>query len=293
MKTSSSRNFGELSYQVKVEGLLKGVIIQTGNDASVALAEHVGGNEETFAEMMNQHAKRLGMVNSHFKNSDGLPVEDHYTTARDLAKLTTALIKEFPDYYRWFSQKEFTFNKITQQNRNKLLSRDESVDGVKTGFTDEAGYCLVASALREDMRLISVVMGAKSANARANENQTLLNYGFRFYESHRLYQGKTALNEARVWKGASKTISLGLSEDIYVTIPRRQYKDLKAVINVDKKITAPVVDGAKLGSVKVTLKDEVVINKDLVALKAVDQGNIFQRLSDSVMMMMEKSEDGK
>lgn len=292
-KTSGSRMFIELGNQVKVEDLLKGVIIQSGNDASVALAEHVGGNEETFAEMMNQHAIRLGMANSHFKNSDGLPVEDHYTTARDLAILTTALIKEFPDYYRWFSQKEFTFNKITQQNRNKLLSRDESVDGVKTGFTDDAGYCLVASALREDMRLISVVMGAKSANARANENQTLLNYGFRFYESHRLYQGKTALNEARVWKGESKTISLGLAEDIYVTIPRRQYKDLKAVINVDKKITAPVADGAKLGSVKVTLKDEVVINKDLVALKAVDQGNIFQRLSDSVMMMMEKSEDGK
>jgi D-alanyl-D-alanine carboxypeptidase (penicillin-binding protein 5/6) len=292
-KTSGSRMFIELGNQVKVEDLLKGVIIQSGNDASVALAEHVGGNEETFAEMMNQHAIRLGMANSHFKNSDGLPVEEHYTTARDLAILTTALIKEFPDYYRWFSQKEFTFNKITQQNRNKLLSRDESVDGVKTGFTDDAGYCLVASALREDMRLISVVMGAKSANARANENQTLLNYGFRFYESHRLYQGKTALNEARVWKGESKTISLGLAEDIYVTIPRRQYKDLKAVINVDKKITAPVADGAKLGSVKVTLKDEVVINKDLVALKAVDQGNIFQRLSDSVMMMMEKSEDGK
>ena len=292
-KTSGSRMCVELGTQIKVEDLLKGVIIQSGNDASVALAEHVGGNEETFAEMMNQHAIRLGMANSHFKNSDGLPVEDHYTTARDLAILTTALIKEFPDYYRWFSQKEFTFNKITQQNRNKLLSRDESVDGVKTGFTDDAGYCLVASALREDMRLISVVMGAKSANARANENQTLLNYGFRFYESHRLYQGKTALNEARVWKGASKTISLGLAEDIYVTIPRRQYKDLKAVINVDKKITAPVADGAKLGSVKVTLKDEVVINKDLVALKAVDQGNIFQRLSDSVMMMMEKSEDGK
>ena len=292
-KTSGSRMFVELGNQIKVEDLLKGVIIQSGNDASVALAEHVGGNEETFAEMMNQHAIRLGMANSHFKNSDGLPVEDHYTTARDLAILTTALIKEFPDYYRWFSQKEFTFNKITQQNRNKLLSRDESVDGVKTGFTDDAGYCLVASALREDMRLISVVMGAKSANARANENQTLLNYGFRFYESHRLYQGKSALNEARVWKGASKTISLGLAEDIYVTIPRRQYKDLKAVINVDKKITAPVADGAKLGSVKVTLKDEVVINKDLVALKAVDQGNIFQRLSDSVMMMMEKSEDGK
>lgn len=292
-KTSGSRMFVELGNQVKIEDLLRGVIIQSGNDASVALAEHVAGNEATFADMMNQHAARLGMTNSHFKNSDGLPTDDHYTTARDLAILTTALIKEFPDYYRWFSQKEFTFNKITQQNRNKLLSRDESVDGVKTGFTDDAGYCLVASALREDMRLISVVMGAKSANARANENQTLLNYGFRFFESHRLYQGKTLLNEARIWKGSSKTIPLGLAEDLYATIPRRLYKDLKAVITVDKKITAPVKEGAKLGSVKVSLQDDMIADKDLVALKAIDQGNIIQRLSDSVMMMMEKPDAGK
>ena len=210
-----------------------------------------------------------------------------------MALLTSALIKEFPEYYRWFSLKEFTFNNITQQNRNKLLSRDESVDGVKTGFTDDAGYCLVASALREDMRLISVVMGAKDANARANENQTLLNYGFRFYESHRLYQGKTSLNQARIWKGATKTISLGLAEDIYVTIPRRLYKDLKAAITVDNRITAPVVEGAKLGSVKVTLNNEVVEEKDLIALQSVEQGNIFQRLSESAMMMFEKTEDGK
>ena len=291
-KTSGSRMFIELGNQVKIEDLLKGVIIQSGNDASVALAEHVAGDETTFADMMNQHAARLGMTNSHFKNSDGLPMEDHYTSARDLAVLTAALIKEFPDYYRWFSQKEFTFNKITQQNRNKLLSRDESVDGVKTGFTDEAGYCLVASAIREDMRLISVVMGAKSANARANENQNLLNYGFRFFESHRLYQGKTPLNEARIWKGASKTIPLGLTEDLYATIPRRQYPDLKAVITVDKKITAPVKEGAKLGFVKVTLKDDVIADKDLIALKSVDKGNIFRRLYDGVMIMLEKP-DGK
>ena len=292
-KTSGSRMFVELGKQVKVEDLLKGVIIQSGNDASVALAEHVAGNEATFADMMNQHAARLGMTNSHFKNSDGLPMEDHYTSARDLAILTTALIKEFPEWYRWFSQKEFTFNKITQHNRNQLLSRDESVDGVKTGFTDDAGYCLVASAIREDMRLISVVMGAKSANARANENQSLLNYGFRFFESHRLYEGNKPLNEARIWKGASKTIPLGLAEDLYATIPRRQYSDLKGVITVDKKITAPVKEGAKMGSVKVTLKDQLINEKDLIALKSVDQGNIIQRLSDSVLMMMEKSEDGK
>ena len=292
-KTSGSRMFVELGKQVKVEDLLKGVIIQSGNDASVALAEHVAGNEATFADMMNQHAARLGMTNSHFKNSDGLPMDDHYTSARDLAILTTALIKEFPEWYRWFSQKEFTFNKITQHNRNQLLSRDESVDGVKTGFTDDAGYCLVASAIREDMRLISVVLGAKSANARANENQSLLNYGFRFFESHRLYEGNKPLNEARIWKGASKTIPLGLAEDLYATIPRRQYSDLKGVITVDKKITAPVKEGAKLGSVKVTLKDQLINEKDLIALKSVDQGNIIQRLSDSVLMMMEKSEDGK
>ena len=292
-KTSGSRMFVELGNQVKVEDLLRGVIIQSGNDASVALAEHVAGNEATFADMMNQHAARLGMTNSHFKNSDGLPMDDHYTSARDLAILTTALIKEFPEWYRWFSEKEFTFNKITQHNRNQLLSRDESVDGVKTGFTDEAGYCLVASAIREDMRLISVVLGAKSPNARANENQALLNYGFRFFESHRLYEGKKPLNEARIWKGDSKTIPLGLAEDLYATIPRRQYADLKAVINVDKKIIAPVKEGAKLGSVKVTLKDQLIAEKDLIALKSVEEGNIFHRLTDSVLMMMEKSEDGK
>jgi D-alanyl-D-alanine carboxypeptidase (penicillin-binding protein 5/6) len=292
-KTSGSRMFVELGNQVKVEDLLRGVIIQSGNDASVALAEHVAGNEATFADMMNQHAARLGMTNSHFKNSDGLPMDDHYTSARDLAILTTALIKEFPEWYRWFSEKEFTFNKITQHNRNQLLSRDESVDGVKTGFTEEAGYCLVASAIREDMRLISVVLGAKSPNARANENQALLNYGFRFFESHRLYEGKKPLNEARIWKGDSKTIPLGLAEDLYATIPRRQYADLKAVINVDKKIIAPVKEGAKLGSVKVTLKDQLIAEKDLIALKSVEEGNIFHRLTDSVLMMMEKSEDGK
>ena len=292
-KTSGSRMFLELGNQVKIQDLLHGVIIQSGNDASVALAEHVAGDEATFAEMMNQHAARLGMTNSHFKNSDGLPTPDHYTSARDLATLTTALIKEFPEYYRWFSQKQFTYNKITQQNRNKLLSRDDSVDGVKTGFTDDAGYCLVASAIRGDMRLISVVMGTKSAVARANENQTLLNYGFRFYESHRLYEGNKSLNEAKIWKGASKSIPLGLTEDLYATIPRRLYPNLKAVVNVDKKIVAPITVNTKLGSEKITLKDELTIEKDLVALQAIEQGNFFLRLLDSALLMMEKSDNGK
>jgi D-alanyl-D-alanine carboxypeptidase (penicillin-binding protein 5/6) len=292
-ETSGSRMFLEVNAQVKVEELLKGVIIQSGNDASVALAEHVAGNELTFADMMNQHAKRLGMMNSHFNNSDGLPSPDHYTTAQDLAILTTALIKEFPDYYRWFSQKEFTYNNIVQHNRNKLLSRDESVDGVKTGFTDDAGYCLVASALRENMRLISVVMGAKSANARANENQNLLNYGFRFFESHRLYEAQKTLSDARVWKGNEQTLALGVFEDMYVTIPRRHYNDLKAEINVDKKIIAPIKIGQKLGSITVKIKNDIIVEKELVALTAIEQGNIARRLYDGAMMMLEKSDAGK
>lgn len=288
---SGSRMFLEVKDQVKIEDLLKGIIIQSGNDASIALAEHIAGQESTFADMMNQHAARLGMKNTHFTNSDGLPIENHYTTARDLAILTTALIKEFPDYYPWFSQKEFTYNKITQHNRNLLLGRDESVDGVKTGHTEDAGYCLVASSLREGMRLISVVMGTKSSKARADENQKLLNYGFRFFESHRLYEGKKPLQEAKVWKGASDTVPLGLAEDLYATIPRRHYDELKATIVVDKKITAPIKEGDKVGLVSVTFKGAVVSQKDLIALKSVDAGNIFQRTYDSIMMMMEKSDD--
>jgi D-alanyl-D-alanine carboxypeptidase (penicillin-binding protein 5/6) len=287
-ETQGSRMFIEVGNQVKVEDLLKGVIIQSGNDASVALAEHIAGDETTFAAMMNQHAERLGMKNSHFEDSNGLPIENHYTSARDLAILTAALIKEFPDFYRWFSQKEFVYNNIVQHNRNQLLSRDQTVDGVKTGFTDAAGYCLVASALRNNMRLISVVMAASSPNARANENQNLLNYGFRFFEANQLYTGKTSLAETRVWKGDSKNLQLGLAEDLLVTIPRGRSKDLKAVITMDKKIIAPVKEGTKLGTVTVSLKDEVVISKDLVALKSVEQGNIFRRIYDSGMMMLEK-----
>jgi D-alanyl-D-alanine carboxypeptidase (penicillin-binding protein 5/6) len=287
--TSGSRMFVEVNDQVKIEDLLRGVIIQSGNDASVALAEHVAGDETTFADLMNQHAQRLGMKNTHFKNSDGLPMEDHYTSARDLAILTTALIREFPDYYRWFSQKEFTFNNIVQHNRNLLLGRDSSVDGVKTGFTDDAGYCLVASALRNDMRLISVVMGAKSANARASENQNLLNYGFRFFESNKLYQGKTPLSEARAWKGDAKELPVGLAEDLYATVPRGHANDVKTAIKVDKQIIAPIKDGDKVGSVEAAYKGEVILKKDLIALKTIEKGNIFRRLVDNLLLMMDKS----
>lgn len=286
-QTPGSRMFVEVNKQVSIEDLLQGVIIQSGNDASVALAEHVAGDEATFAAMMNQHAARLGMLDSNFENSMGLSSENHYTTARDLAKLTTALISEFPEYYRWDSEKEFTFNKITQPNRNKLLWRDKSVDGVKTGYTEEAGYCMVASAKREEMRLISVVMGTASANARANESQTLLNYGFRFFETHKLYGAQTALTEARIWKGDSKNLPMGLSDDLYVTIPRRHYNDLKAEINLDKKIIAPVDEGASFGTVNVALAGDVVANQPLVALKTVNKGSFLQRMYDEAMLMLE------
>ena len=292
-QTGGSRMFLEVNNKVSIEDLIKGIVIQSGNDAAVALAEHIAGSESTFAEMMNQHAARLGMLNSHFEDSNGLPAENHYTSARDLAIVTKAIIDEFPDYYRWFSQKEFTYNKITQHNRNQLLSRDETVDGVKTGFTDDAGYCLVASAVRENMRLISVVMGTSSANARANENQNLLNYGFRFFEGHKLYEAKKQLAEARVWKGEIQNVPLGLAKDLNVTIPRRHYADLKAEMTVDKKVSAPITEGMKLGTIKVTLKNDVVATADLVALKAVEQGNIFQRLYDNILMMKEKSNDKK
>ena len=286
-QTGGSRMFVEVNKQVAIEDLLQGVIIQSGNDASVALAEHVAGDESTFAAMMNQHAERLGMLDSHFENSMGLPTKNHYTTARDLATLTAAVISEFPDYYRWDSQKEFTYNNITQSNRNKLLWRDKSVDGVKTGYTEEAGYCMVTSAKRDEMRLISVVMGTASANARANESQTLINYGFRFFETHKLYAGHEALNEARIWKGDIKTLPLGLKNDLFVTIPRRHYNDLKAEVNFDKKIVAPVKEGDALGNVNVSLAGTVIANKPLVALKTVSKGGFVERLYDEALLLLE------
>lgn len=286
-QTHGSRMFVEVNKQVAIEDLLQGIIIQSGNDASVALAEHVAGDEATFAAMMNQHAVRLGMLDSHFENSMGLPSKNHYTTAKDLAKLTVAVISEFPEYYRWDSKKEFTFNNITQPNRNKLLWRDKSVDGVKTGYTEEAGYCMVASAKREDMRLITVVMGTKSVEARANESQILLNYGFRFFETHKLYKGREVLKNAKVWKGEDETFSIGLVDDLYVTIPRRHYNDLKAEINIDKKIIAPVSEGVVFGSVNVSLAGEIVANKPLIALKDVKQGGFINRLYDEAMLMLE------
>ncbi len=286
-RTGGSKMFIEVNKRVKVEDLLKGMIVQSGNDASVALAEHVAGSEDAFASLMNEYAATLGMKDSHFVNSTGLPHKDHYTTAYDLALLTRALIHEFPEYYKYYSQKEFTYNHITQYNRNKLLWRDKSVDGVKTGHTESAGYCLIASAKRNDMRLITVVLGTRSENARAQESQKLLNYGFRFFETHRLYGAGEPLTTVRVWKGEVEQLPLGLAEELYVTIPRRQYDHLDAHMTITPLITAPVKRGRPYGSVEVRLGDEVIAQRPLIALRDVAEGSLFQRLSDEVMLFFE------
>jgi len=280
-----SRMFIEVDKYVSVEDLLKGLIIQSGNDASVALAEYVAGGEDAFAELMNQHAKRLAMSETHFVNSTGLPDPDHYSTARDMAILARALIRDFPEHYPWHAEKEFTYNGINQRNRNKLLWQDESVDGIKTGHTEAAGYCLVATATREGMRLISVVMGARSENTRARESLKLLNYGFRFYETHRLYQREQPLTRVRVWKGAAEDVAVGLTEALYVTVPRGQYEHLEAKMELDGTIVAPVAPGQRLGSLKMTLDGEDLLQRPMVSLEPVAEGSLWRQLVDHVMLM--------
>ena len=286
-RTPGSRMFVEVGKQVTVEDLLQGMIVQSGNDATVALAEHIAGSEETFAALMSRHAEEIGMTGSHFMNSTGLPDENHYMTAKDIARLATLLIQKYPEYYHWYSQKEYTFNDITQYNRNKLLWRDESVDGLKTGFTDSAGYCLVTSAKKDGMRLITVVLGTESANARVDASQALLNYGFRFFETHKLYDAGTKLTTSRIWKGSTDTVPLGLDQALYVTIPRGQYKSLDASMSINTRITAPVSAGAPLGVVQVKLGDSIIVEQELVSLNTVDEGSFWQRISDEALLYFE------
>ncbi|MBT8435273.1 MAG: D-alanyl-D-alanine carboxypeptidase, partial [Gammaproteobacteria bacterium] len=236
-RMKGSKMFVEVGKQVSVEELMKGLIIQSGNDASVALAEHVAGSESAFAGYMNHQAQLLGMSNTNFVNATGWPNEDHYSSARDIATLSRAVIREFPESYRHYKEREYTFNKIRQFNRNRLLWRDESVDGVKTGHTAAAGFCLVASALREEMRLISVVLGAESDKTRTQSSQSLLNYGFRFFETHQLYRAEEILKSARVWYGDREQINLGVGKDIHITIPRGRYGDLDATMEIDREIS--------------------------------------------------------
>jgi len=284
-KTPGSRMFIEVNRKVSVEDLLKGMIIQSGNDASVALAEFVAGSEEAFAALMNQHASQLGMKNTNFMNSTGLPHPEHLTTARDLGILATALIRDFPDYYKWYAVKEFKFNKIKQFNRNKLLWRDKSVDGIKTGHTEAAGYCLVASSKREDMRLITVLLGTKSTSARAQESQKLLNFGFRFYETHALYQANVPLKSVRIYKGKKTELALGLKDTLHVTIPRGQRKNLKPSIKLQQIIEAPVSKGNEFGQVEVLLDGKVAAKVPVIALEDIPKGSLWQLGKDSVLLM--------
>ncbi len=286
-RTQGSRMFVEVGKQVSVENLIQGMIVQSGNDATVALAEQIAGNETTFAELMNRYAQQLGMKNTHFVNCTGLPDPQHYTTARDISTLASAIIREYPEYYKWFSQRVFVFNNITQNNRDLLLWRDASVDGMKTGHTESAGYCLVSSAQRDGRRLVSVVLGTKTEKARANESLALLNYGFRFFETHKLYGAGQTVTEPRIWKGDREKLPLGLAQDLYITLPRGQYQQLKATMLLPAHLEAPAVKGQAYGTLHIELDGKLLLEKPLIALQAVAPGGLWQRLVDSMKMRWE------
>jgi D-alanyl-D-alanine carboxypeptidase (penicillin-binding protein 5/6) len=281
-RTGGSKMFIEVDKQVLVEDLIRGMIIQSGNDACVALAEHIAGSEEVFANMMNQHAQKLGMKDSYFKNATGLPDEGHLVSAFDVAILGNALVAEFPDLYHFYSEKEFTFNKITQHNRNTLLYRDPTVDGFKTGHTEAAGYCLATSASRNGMRLINVVMGTESEKARADESQKLLNYGFRFFETHKLYHAGEERIKSEIWKGQAEEISIGLADDLFITIPKGSYDQLNAHVDLPALLTAPIQQGTQLGTLNIELNGAVVMQKPLVALETAEQAGWWSRSMDGI-----------
>ena len=286
-RTPGSRMFIEVDTRVPVELLLPGMIVQSGNDASVALAEHVAGTEESFAEVMNQLAAELGMTNTNYRNSTGLPAEDHYTSATDIGKLAAALVREFPDYYQWYSQREFTYNGITQGNRNALLWRDETVDGMKTGYTENAGYCLVSSAEREGMRLISVVLGTKSPAARANESQALLNYGFRFYESSLLWEKGEVVTDARVWKGDRESTSLIVKDAVYITIPRGSQDQIETSIVLPDQLVAPLDTDKAVGQVRAVVGTETVAEQNIYSAEAIPEGSLLQTTWDEILLWFE------
>ena len=283
-RTGGSRMFIQVNTQVSVDDLLHGIIIQSGNDASVAMAEHIAGSEEAFADLMNSTAQRLGMTNSHFVNATGLPDPDHYSSANDMAKLARAIIYEDPAHYAIYAQKEFFWNNIKQPNRNLLLWRDKTVDGLKTGHTEEAGFCLVASAVRDNMRLISAVFGTDSEQARAAETQKLLTYGFRFFETRTFYQKGAELAQAQVWKGQQDKLKAGLAQDLTMTLPRGQVEKLEAVMSFNSTLTAPIQQGDVIGKVDVKLADKVIRSTDLVALETIEEGGLFRRFWDSIRL---------
>lgn len=281
-RTGGSKMFIEVGNQVPVEELLHGIIIVSGNDASVAMAEHLAGGEAPFADLMNQHAARLGMENTHFENATGLPSDNHYSTAHDLARLSRHIINDYPEHYAIYSQRHFSYGGIDQPNRNRLLWRDPSVDGLKTGWTDAAGYCLVSSAERDGMRLISVVMGTNSDEARAQEAQKLLSYGFRFYETMNLYERGAVLATPRVWGGDINELRAGVDEEVFMTLPRNRNEELRARLNLHSDLQAPIAVGDDVGTLEVYLGEEMVGERQLVALENVEEGGLFKRLFDQV-----------
>ena len=286
-KMGGSRMFIEVDTQVKVSDILRGIIIQSGNDASVAIAEHIAGSEDAFADLMNHYARSLGMSNSYFVNSTGWPADGHLTSARDMASLATAIIADYSEHYKLYSEKWFRYNNIRQPKRNRLLWRDKSVDGLKTGHTEAAGYCLVASAKREGMRLISLVMGTQSDEARAQESQKLLTYGFRFYKTHQLATNNEALQQGKVWLGNIDQVNVGLTEDLHVTIPRGAFNALKTDITLDETLEAPIQAGQTLGQLSVSYDGEVLLQRPLVALHAVEPGSFFSRLWDRILRLFQ------
>jgi D-alanyl-D-alanine carboxypeptidase (penicillin-binding protein 5/6) len=283
-RSEGSRTFIELGKPVSVQDLILGMIVQSGNDATIALAERIAGTEETFAQMMNANAQRLKMVGSHFENSSGLPSPQHYTTARDLSLLANAMIREYPQYYKWFSVREFEHNGIKQQNRNGLLEKDPTVDGLKTGHTDSAGFCLVTSALRDHMRLVSVVMGSSSMKARENASTALLNYGFTFYETKLAVKGGAVLASARVWKGKSASVDLGIKDDLYLTLPRGVADHIKTAADVQPRVIAPLALDSALGSLRVFAGNQTFATLPLHPLKSVAAGGWWRRLIDTIRL---------
>ena len=281
-RTEGSKMFVGVNTQVSVEDLLRGIIIQSGNDASVAIAEHIAGSEEAFADMMNQYSEVLGLTSSFFMNSSGLDTELYYNTmsARDLSILARATITKHGQYYPIYAEREFTYNGIRQSNRNTLLFRDRNVDGLKTGWTDAAGYCLVASAERDGMRLISVVMGTASEEARAIQTQKLFTYGFRYFETHKLYDANQILTNVPVFSGKQNAVDLGIREEVYITIPRGQADAMTATVDVDEIIRAPLDKSQIMGVVRVVLNDDILYQGDVIAMQEVERGGVLKRFID-------------
>ncbi len=283
-RAPGSRMFLELNTEVSLEDLRRGVIIQSGNDASIALAEHVAGSEPAFVDWMNTEAKTLGMVNTHFMNASGLPDPNHYTTAHDMALLARAVIRDFPETYALYAEKEFTYNNIRQENRNRLLWRNALVDGIKTGHTDSAGYCLVASGKKDQTRLIAVLMGAEDDKHRIEESNTLINYGFRFFETKKWYSANTVLQQARVWLGKDKTVDLGLTEDFYLTEKVGHNAAVQAAIDVPTVIKAPIQSGMVLGTLRLSRDNQVIAERSIIALSDVLEAGFFSRMWDTLRL---------